>query len=168
MKKTTRFIYFLFLIAAISIPLASRPAPKMVMLGSLSGDKPDFLQKRIEGKRVILNFWASYCEPCKKEMPELQKLVDEEFPDIELIYINTDPADKRELVEKQIKERNITKTVLLDTYQAAVQQYTKAAEVPATFLINEKGEIKMELIGFYKDTINRLRMAVSAMKREKK
>lgn len=93
-----------------------------------------------KGKPVVLNFWASWCPPCKGEMPEFQKLY-EEMKD-EVYFVMVDMVDGgQETVETGssfIKENGYSFPVYYDTeYDAAIAY--QARSLPMTLFIDEEG-----------------------------
>jgi cytochrome c biogenesis protein CcmG/thiol:disulfide interchange protein DsbE len=95
------------------------------------------------GTPIVLNFWASWCPPCKDEMPHFNK-VSEEYSKDELLFLMVDMVDGgRETVEKgkmHVEEQGFTFTVLFDTKQNAAATYGIRA-LPTTFFINKDGNI---------------------------
>ncbi|HBR03559.1 MAG TPA: peroxiredoxin [Ruminiclostridium sp.] len=111
-----------------------------------------------EGTPVILNFWASWCSPCKSEMPHFNK-VSEEYKRDELIFLMVDLVDgKRETVEsgkRYIKESGYTFTVLYDTNQDAAITYG-IRSIPSTLFINKDGYVEAGVEGMIDEETLRL------------
>lgn len=86
---------------------------------------------------IILNFWATWCEPCQRELPELEALQAEYGERLQVIAINQaeDPA----LVHQWLTRANIRLNVLLDT--GAIQRLYQVRGLPSTFLIASDGRI---------------------------
>lgn len=132
-------------------------APANFILPDLHKKEYIFLKERIEGKKVILNFFATYCEPCKEEIPEIQKLV-LDYPEVKLIFISIDESSEISKLEWVAKDWNIENLVLLDSYQIAIHQYAKSKlAIPATFILDAKGKIQFESVGYDKNTITKIR-----------
>nr|WP_318839115.1 thiol-disulfide oxidoreductase ResA [Priestia endophytica] len=91
------------------------------------------------GKGVILNFWATYCPPCKKEMPHLNSIY-EEYKDkgIEVIAVNA--TEPRVIIRPFVQEYGLDFPILLDRTGSVVEQYD-ILNIPVTFFINEEGKI---------------------------
>lgn len=92
------------------------------------------------GKPVVLNFWASWCGPCKMEMPEFQKKYDELGEKIHFLMVNmTDGSrETKETASRLIEKQEYTFPVFFDTeFQAATafQVYS----LPTTYFIDEEG-----------------------------
>lgn len=93
------------------------------------------------GKPIVLNFWASWCGPCKMELPDFQKAYEEYEGEITFLMVNmTDGAQEtKESASKYMKEAGYSLPVYYDTKQEAAYTYT-VYSLPTTFFINEKGE----------------------------
>ena len=152
-------ILFLLLLTNLN----TQEAPSSFVLIQEKNREPIFFEEYVKKKPLIINFWATYCIPCKKEMPELQELA-KESPNVQLIFINIDSAKERDKIKSFLSEANITETVLLDIYQVAAKAYLPSLEVPATFLIGSDGLIKYKTIGYTEKTIKTLRQRVPSMK----
>lgn len=116
---------------------------------------PDFTLPMLDGKEVklsdyagkivFLNIWATWCAPCKEEMPSMQKLYElMRGKDFVMLAISID--EKKETVEAFMKENNLTLPVALDQQQKVSPQY-RITGVPETFLIDKNGMVMHHLIG---------------------
>lgn len=92
-----------------------------------------------KGKGVVLNFWATYCPPCEKEMPYLNNVY-QAYKDkgIEILAVNA--KEPRILVSPFVEEKNVRFPILLDRTGTTVDQY-KILNLPITFFIDEDGVI---------------------------
>jgi cytochrome c biogenesis protein CcmG/thiol:disulfide interchange protein DsbE len=95
------------------------------------------------GTPIVLNFWASWCPPCRAEMPHFNK-VSEEYPKDKLIFLMVDMVDGgRETIDKgkkHVEDNGYTFPVLFDTKQNAAATYGIRA-LPTTFFIDEDAYI---------------------------
>ena len=112
----------------------------------------DFLGNKInlkdyQGKLVIINFWATWCAPCKKEMPSLDALYqDSNFKNLEVLAVNMEEPNKLK-TQKFFSELNIKKIkIFFDNDLNFVKKF-KLRGVPTTVLINKKGEEFARIIG---------------------
>ncbi|MDH4121723.1 MAG: TlpA family protein disulfide reductase [Deltaproteobacteria bacterium] len=97
----------------------------------INKSKPNLYDYR--GKFIVLNFWATWCEPCKAEMPELQQLATAmEGENVVVLGISGD--DKPDKVVKYLKENGLTFPVLLDE-QLLVSKLYRVDGIPRTILI---------------------------------
>lgn len=111
-------------------------------LKNLSGEIVNLSDYR--GKRILLNFWVSWCPPCKKEMPYMEKYYkdNKDKLDIEIITVNMPKYEKggMENTEKFIEEYELTYPVLLDEDAKVMNLYAVQA-FPTTYIINKEGII---------------------------
>lgn len=95
--------------------------------------------KSYRGKVVMLTFWATWCNPCRMEMPSMEKVY-QQFKDKGFIILSVASGDNKEDVSSFMKEYNLTFPALLD-YDYVVSDNYKVWAVPTTYFINAKGEI---------------------------
>ncbi|MBQ8860862.1 MAG: TlpA family protein disulfide reductase [Ruminococcus sp.] len=91
------------------------------------------------GKPIVLNMWASWCPPCKAEMPHFEEAY-KENSDIVFMMINMTSGDNRSDAEKFIKEEGYTFPVYFDTDGIASYVYN-ATSLPMTIFIDKNGDI---------------------------
>ncbi len=94
--------------------------------------------KELRGKVVFLNFWATWCIPCREEMPTMEKL-GREFKQQGLEVIAIDIKENKKAVRKFVDELGLTFAVLLDQDGRVSEEYGAWA-VPLSYFINRKGE----------------------------
>ncbi|UXH45022.1 TlpA family protein disulfide reductase [Rossellomorea vietnamensis] len=97
----------------------------------------------LKGKKVIVNFWATWCPPCKEEMPVMQEFYTKYGKEVEVLAINIDPQYN---VKEYQKSLGLTFPILLDTDDKINNAYD-ILTVPTTFVINEQGIITHKQIG---------------------
>lgn len=97
------------------------------------------------GKGVILNFWATYCKPCEKEMPYLEEAY-KKYNDkgIEIIAVNV--GEPEIIADFFVNKNNLSFPVLLDRDTNIADKY-KVLTLPNTFIISENGEIVENIAG---------------------
>ncbi len=98
-----------------------------------------------KGKFVFLNFWATWCGPCRKEMPSMQRLYDT-YKDSGLEIIAVNLQESNNIVKSFIDELNLDFTVLLDK-TGEVGAIYGAANIPTTYLIDRDGNIFAQVVG---------------------
>lgn len=117
----------------------------------------------IKGKVVLLNFWGTWCPPCRKEIPDLIKINDE-LKDKDFIMIGI--ALERDVTTALKKVESFAKSQKMDYYQFVdetreiVEAYGGINAVPTTFIIDKKGKIVETIVGMrdhqgFIDAINR-------------
>ncbi|MGA9225616.1 MAG: redoxin domain-containing protein, partial [Mesobacillus sp.] len=94
------------------------------------------------GKKVILNFWATWCPPCKAEMPHMQNFYEEnKDKGVEILAVNLTNMDKGvDEVQKFVKEYGLTFTIPLDEEGVAGTTY-QAFTIPTSYILDENGVI---------------------------
>lgn len=97
----------------------------------------------LQGKKVVLNFWATWCPPCKAEMPEMQKYHEEINDEVIILAVNIDPQLD---VQKFVDEMGITFTIPLDEEDLVSTDY-QVISIPTTYFIDTKGIIQEKHIG---------------------
>ncbi|MCH7320676.1 TlpA family protein disulfide reductase [Solibacillus sp. MA9] len=103
----------------------------------------------LKGKRVVLNFWTTWCPPCKAEMPHMQEYYEKykEEDNVEIVGVNvTYDREKVERVEQFLKSYNITFPIVLEPDGSVTSQY-KIITIPTTFMIDTEGRIQKQIIG---------------------
>ena len=98
-----------------------------------------------QGKIVFLNFWATWCPPCREEVPSMENLY-QKFKDQDFAILAIDLRESQETVEKFVQENGLNFTVLLDPKGKIGSAYM-VANIPTTYLLDKKGEIIGKIIG---------------------
>jgi thiol-disulfide isomerase/thioredoxin len=111
-------------------------------LQDMDGDT--FELKSARGHWVFLHFWASWCGPCKKEMPTVQRLADIMQNQLQVVMINT--AEDEDTIFAFLAAINVELNCLLDR-DGLVTEVWKPRGLPTTFLIDPQGMIKYQAIG---------------------
>lgn len=97
------------------------------------------------GERVMLNFWATWCPPCRAEMPDMQKFHEDE--DIVILAVNlTQTKSEKDNIAGFIDEFGLTFPVLLDETLAVATEY-KIQPIPTTYMIDSNGRIQDKSFG---------------------
>lgn len=117
-----------------------------IQLTTLEG-KP-FKLSDYRGEKVILNFWATWCPPCKAEMPDMQEFHEKHRNEgVEVVAVNLTVAEKKiEDVHQFIKDYGITFTIPLDETGMIGEQF-QANSIPTSYLIDEKGIVRQHMVG---------------------
>jgi peroxiredoxin len=131
---------FLGMLAGASLAssgLVGAPAPDFA-LKSASGENLRLSEYR--GDVVMINFWATWCGPCRQEMPLLDELYDRyERVGFRLLGVNID--DNREQAMQMAKELDVSFPVLFDSGKAVSRQYEVEA-MPVTVLVDRSGSVR--------------------------
>lgn len=98
-----------------------------------------------KGKVVFLNFWATWCKPCREEMPSMQELYTALMgKNFEILAVSIDKGKPE--VEKFVKEYGLTFPILHDR-KSKVKEVYKTTGVPETFIIDQNGMIAEKVMG---------------------
>lgn len=98
-----------------------------------------------KGKKVFLNFWATWCPPCKAEMPEMETLY-QETKDSDLVILAVNLDEDKDTVQKFISSNKYNFPVLLDTDNIVASKYG-VVSIPTSFFIDKEGNIADKHIG---------------------
>lgn len=148
-----RFALAALLLAACSAP----PAP-----GSVGTEAPAYAAPTpagdsvslasLRGQAVLLNVWATWCVPCRKEMPELQALHEEHgSKGLRVIGVSLDENGADPVIEQFTKDLGVTYTIVRDPGER-INDLFGIIGVPATFLIDRKGLIVWKHMGPFTKT----------------
>ena len=111
------------------------PTPHFTLL---TPDGKKIALKDFRGKLVFLNFWASWCVPCREEMPAMERLY-QEFKDKNFVVLAVNVKDRRQDAQAFVKELKLTYPIALDP-EGEVGLLYGAWGLPTTYLIGSKGE----------------------------
>lgn len=118
------------------ITLKKKPAPDF-SLKDLDGKLVHL--KQFKGRWIFLHFWASWCGPCRKELPNIQALVNKNnLKNFQFILINT--AETEEIIFEFFAKLGIELETLLDQSGEVTEKY-KPRGLPATFIITPNGQL---------------------------
>jgi len=133
----------LFSKAGIQLIKGVKKAPD-ICLEDLQGKKWEL--KHLKGKVVFLNFWATWCGPCKEEMPSMEELC-KQFKDKNFVFltISVDYAGIKP-VKEYIEKNRYTFPVLIDPKGKTLDLF-EVRGIPTTFLIDQKGGLIGKAIG---------------------
>lgn len=101
----------------------------------------------LRGQAVMVNLWASWCPPCREEMPAIQKVY-EDYKDQGLVVlaVNTTNQDRESDVAAFVQEFGLTFPILLDRMGGVSQRY-QLRGLPSTYYIDRKGLIRSVVVG---------------------
>ena len=151
------FIAVIFIFSTFSSNSKDLNLPKNLIINEKTKEYEDvFFKNRLDedinlssynGKLLLMNFWATWCEPCKKEMPSLDKLaVDQNFKNLKILAINIG----QEKINKIQEFYNKTKIKRLDIFYDTDVRLAKKfllRGVPTTLIINKEGKEIGRVVG---------------------
>jgi peroxiredoxin len=113
-------------------------------LPSLKGDTVALSSLR--GKVVLIDFWAQWCEPCKKELPQLDQLAKQyAAKGVVIVAVNIDK--QRDNAERMVKQLGVSLPVLLDPAGSVAGSYD-LPKMPTSFVVDKKGIVRYVNEGF--------------------
>ena len=157
--------YFIFIISLVISNLSysyennqlllHNPAKKINFfdLETLDGKKVEIVDKLIKKKLILVNFWATWCPPCIKEIPDLLNLKKKYERDIEIIFVSVD-ANPTKVIPKFLKKNELED---FQTYIDKKLNLTKELEVkvmPTTLVITD-GPYELSRVEGYIDWLNK-------------
>ncbi len=126
---------------------ADKPAPDFdynFSIKDLNGNKISFEQ--FKGKVVFLNMWATWCGPCRAEMPGIQSLYEKVKSDsVQFIMLSWDKDSDKPKIERYIEKNNFTFPV----YQPSgyLPDHLQVPNIPTTFIISKAGKLIQKEVG---------------------
>lgn len=126
---------------------------------AVAGDKVDFKLKSVGGDLVelsalcengpvLISFWATFCEPCKKEIPHLIELLPEfEEQKLQLVLVSVDSPRSQKKVKPYVQGKGWEVPVLLDTNGKVMKQF-KGKNPPYTMIVSAEGEVLYQHSGY--------------------
>jgi peroxiredoxin len=132
--------------------LAERQVAKLVgqsvdlTLKDLSGFEQSL--QNLKGRIVVLNFWATYCIPCRKEMPDLAAVQNEFAPlGVQVIGVSTDDLEDRSKVVQFVKETKVNFPIWMGGSAEHMIKFGLGAALPGTVVIDRDGKIAKVISG---------------------
>lgn len=126
-------------------PITPRPAPELA-LTDLDGKKQDL--KDYRGKVVLVNFWATWCPPCRAEMPSMQRLKNlmDGQPFVILAVDMAEPEHEIRRFLKEMKDAKIDFPIPLDKSGQTMKAW-KVHVFPTSFIVDTEGQLRYGIAG---------------------
>ncbi|HSJ81538.1 MAG TPA: TlpA disulfide reductase family protein [Thiobacillus sp.] len=121
-----------------------KPAPAL-KFKDIDGKTLDLAQ--LKGKVVLINFWATWCPPCRREMPSMERL-SQAFKGKPFVVLAVNVGEDADTIEAFTSQLDAVPTfpILLDTRSQGMRAW-KVAGLPTTFLVDQQGRIVASAIG---------------------
>lgn len=112
-------------------------------LEDLNGNKVDL--SSFKGKKIFLNFWATWCPPCKAEMPDIEKLY-QETKDSDLVILAVNVGEDKKTAQNFMNANKYNFTVLLDV-TGEVSRLYQVTGIPTSYFIDTEGFLEDGITG---------------------
>lgn len=124
-------------------PMLNKVAPSFELLGL---DGKSYHVGGARDKVLLLNFWASWCEPCQEEAPTLKQLAEQYKDQLDMYAVNVTSSDSEEKAQAFVKKYQLTNPILMDTKGDQFNLY-KGVAFPTNILIDRHGVIRDITLG---------------------
>jgi len=137
----------LIVVFALSSAMAADPAPNFALKG-LDGKTIEL--KKLQGKVVVVNFWATWCPPCRREIPGMVKVYEKyKSKGLEIVGIALDQGGWDD-VKPYLAKNKITYPIVIGD-QKLTELYGGIEAIPTTFIVDRKGNIAAKHVGALMD-----------------
>ncbi|WP_287818349.1 TlpA disulfide reductase family protein [Idiomarina sp.] len=126
--------------ATVLLITACSPKPDVI-----TDQNNEFSWSQLEGKTVVVNYFAEWCAPCLRELPELNEFNSHKPENVELVGVSFDPMSNNELAE--LKKRHGIEFQLALMDPAPAFPFQRPQMLPATYVIKPDGTVKGPLMG---------------------
>ncbi|WP_066174725.1 TlpA disulfide reductase family protein [Bacillus marinisedimentorum] len=113
------------------------------------------------GQKVIINFWATWCPPCRAEMPDMQSFYEKSGDKVEILAVNATMSEKKEEnVAEFVENFGLTFPILMDTENNVNRKYS-IVSIPTSYFVDSNGKVFTKFTGamsydYMKTTINKM------------
>jgi thiol-disulfide isomerase/thioredoxin len=171
MMKRFLAIYALLILSAMLLPSCSRPSSEMEGVAEIGRAAPDFTLPdlggqeisldQFKGKIVLLDFWATWCGPCRMTMPLLERLQNQ-YSDV-LVQLAINMEEPLNDVREYVRSEGIHARVLLDE-DGSVSYAYRVGVIPMQILIDRKGIVRHVQAGFDPGMSSQLRSVIEELR----
>jgi thiol-disulfide isomerase/thioredoxin len=126
------------------VPVSQRNTAPSLDGTPVSG--PTASPKRLRGDVVVLNFWASWCPPCRAESPILERVFQHTSPQ-GVAFVGVDEKDSRSAAETFTRDKQLTYPSVFDPDGSVAAAWPGASGLPYTFILDRNGRIAVRIVG---------------------
>lgn len=157
-----RNILFILLFLGIPSALTAQENETLVKTGM---EVPDFTvkmfdgqtvqMKELRGKVVLLNFWATWCPPCRMELARVEKDIIERFKNQDFVFLPVSRQDSYDKIKAFREQTGYTFPMGMDPDRKIYSQFATAS-IPRNFIIDKTGKIVFMEIGYSEESFKKL------------
>jgi peroxiredoxin len=152
-------VIFIFPLASSDLPELGQKAPDFE-LRNLKTKQPHRLSQYV-GKIIVLDFWATWCPPCKKSLPKLALIAKTYSEDVQILAISID--DSEDNAYRFIVDNKIDMLTLYDDEKEVVGSYDIPA-MPTLFIIDRDGVIRSLFEGYTEDSLEEIEEKIKELR----
>jgi peroxiredoxin len=146
---------------AAAMPVIGQKAPDFTLRANTG---KNLKLSELRGQVLMINFWATWCAPCRQEMPHLNRL-HEQYRKAGFVLLGVNVDDKAMAAEAMVRELNIVFPVVFDTDKQVTRRYDVDA-MPSTVLIDRDGKVRHIFRGYRTGTEHRYEAAIRELIRQ--
>jgi thiol-disulfide isomerase/thioredoxin len=151
---------------ALLAGIAAKPGTAFppVTLHGMDGNRSNFGAYRRDGTAYLVNLWATYCVPCRREMPQLKRLAaDLADQDVEVVGISLDQPEQRRQVERFVRRMEIDYPIFTSDKDLYSQLFSgDRVAIPLSFTVDRSGQISGVFAGWSERTDKQVRALLTA------
>lgn len=153
---------FILLFLGLASPLAAQENETLVKVGMkvpefkvkmFDGQTIDI--KDLQGKVVLLNFWATWCPPCRMELSHVQKEIIDRFKDKDFVFLPISRQDTYDKIKVFREQTGYTFPMGMDPDRKIYALFATAS-IPRNFVIDKKGKITFMEIGYSEESFKKI------------
>ncbi len=147
----------IFLLPAGETPKEAETQTESTTLVKAGDTAPDFTVElfdgsqvtlsSLRGKVVLLNFWATWCPPCRQELTRVQEEIIDRFAGKPFVFLPVSRGEKRETVASFREKTGYTFPMGLDSARTVYDRYA-SNYIPRNFLIDKEGKVVLATVGY--------------------
>lgn len=166
--KTTSLIRVTAVIAlciGFASPGLAKPSHAAAPDFTLKSQKGDNLKlSELRGKVILINFWASWCGPCRQEMPVLNELY-QHYRSLDFTVLGVNVEQNSDNAESLLKEIPVSFPILFDNHNQVSKLYNVKG-MPSTVIVDRDGNVRYTHIGYQAGTENEYQSKIRELIRE--
>ncbi|MFW6006784.1 MAG: TlpA family protein disulfide reductase [Bacillota bacterium] len=110
-----------------------------------NNEKDEIKLSDLQGKIIFINFWASWCPPCKQEMPDIQNIYEKYEDKDEIMILTVNIQEEEKVIKNYMSDNDFTFPVLKDMNSLAQSYYV--SNIPTSFFLDKEGIIREKHTG---------------------